>query len=112
MKNEIFNHNKIKKRNIAGCLIIFYLIIAYIFGLWPFDKTNRAVANSNFNVYFSFPYQIKEDFKQYYLGRSSSLSSCGLMASSYAFKKGVHDKKWSYICCRITSNSNCASKHR
>ena len=90
-----------------GYLIVIYLIASYFFGWWPFDETERAIDNSDFNVYFYYP-----NNKEEYLGQASGLASCGSVAHSYAYQKSMHSSNWSYICCRITSDSGCASKHR
>ena len=88
-------------------IIIIYLVIAYFVGWWPFDDTDRAVENSNFNVYFYYPSDQEE-----FLGQANGLSSCQATASSFAYQKNLIDSNWSYICCRITSDSSCATKHR
>jgi len=89
-------------------LLIVSAIAAWYFSWWPFDNTERAIENSQFNVYFYYP-----DDKEEYLGAYSGLGGC----QSAAYSKADHldlpqSSSWSYICCRITSSSNCASKHR
>ena len=90
-----------------GYLIVFYLIAAYFFGWWPLDSTERAIDNSDFNVHFYYP-----NNKEEYVGYTTGLSSCGSLARSHAYQKGVQNSSWSYICCRVTSDSSCESKHR
>jgi len=89
-------------------LIFFYAIAAWYFSWWPFDETERAIDNSQFNVYFYYP-----NDKEEYLGEYSGLTGC----QSAAYAKAAYldlprSSSWSYICCRKTSSSSCASKHR
>ena len=88
-------------------LVILYLVAAYFLGWWPFNETERAVGNSDFNVYFYYP-----NGKEKYLGQVSGLSACQSAAGSYAARKEVDSSTWSYICCRVTNDSSCESKHR
>jgi len=61
------------------------------------------------NVYFYFP----EGEKEYYLGRTKGASSCGSMAHSYAYSKGLSgNSEWSYICCTEEGGSDCYRKIR
>lgn len=90
-----------------GYLIVFYFIAAYLWGWWPFANTDRAIESSDFNVYFYYP-----NAKEEYIGQTAGLPSCGSLARSYAYQKEVQGGNWSYICCRITSDSSCKSKHR
>lgn len=90
-----------------GYIVVIYIIASYFFGWWPFDETERAIENSNFNVYFYYP-----NDKEVYVGQVSGLSSCQSTASSYAYRKNMSSSNWTYICCRVTSGSSCASKHR
>jgi hypothetical protein len=62
---------------------------------------------SDFNAYFYFP-----DDREEYLGQVTGLSSCQSAAGARAKELNMIDSDWSYICCRITSSSSCASKHR
>ncbi len=72
------------------------------------DYTCKELENSNYNVYFYFP-----DNTEYYLGVSSSLTSCNSIAVSYANKKNMSSSSgWGYICCLKTKTSECAEKHR
>lgn len=70
------------------------------------DYTCDQLENSTYNVYFYFP-----DSTEYYLGQSSSLSSCGSSANNYARSRNI-GYGWSWICCLETSNSSCAEAHR
>jgi len=72
------------------------------------DFTCAQLENSQYNAYFYFP-----DNKEVYLGEAYSLSSCGLMAHSYANRKGLsRGDGWGYICCLIAKGSSCYEKHR
>lgn len=86
-------------------LIIIYFVAAYFLSWWPFEDTERAINNSDFNVYFYYPYE-----KEEYLGQVDGLTACGSVASNYASSNNISD--WSYICCRIDDGSSCKSKHR
>ena len=88
-------------------LLIIYLIAAYFFGWWPFDETDRAIENSDFNVYFYYP-----GGKEEYLGYVNGLSACQAAARSKAYSSNLSDSDWSYICCRATGSSSCETKHR
>ena len=55
------------------------------------------------STYFYFP-----NDKEVYLGDTKGASSCGDMAYSYAYEKGLHhSSNWSYICCTHEEGSNC-----
>lgn len=88
-------------------LIVIYLVASFFLGWWPFDETDRAIENSDFDIYFYYP-----NGKEEYLGQVRRLSSCQSVAGSYAYNKGISSSDWSYICCRVTSDSSCASKHK
>lgn len=72
------------------------------------DFTCSQLENSDYNVYFWFP----DNDKEYFLGRSTSLSMCGSMARNYAYEKNVTYEDWDYICCLNTDGSSCKEKHR
>lgn len=88
--------------------IIIYLIAAYFLGWWPFDDTERAIERSDFNVYFYYPGNEREE----YLGQVSGLSACQSAANSRAYSLDMQSADWDYICCRVTSSSSCESKHQ
>lgn len=96
----------LRKDNRVPLLVIGYLVAAWYFSWWPFDNTERAIEASSFNVYF-FPQGGEE-----YLGVAESLSQCQNVAQSLAVKNELSRSEWNYVCCRITSSSSCASKHR
>lgn len=87
-------------------LIIGYLLAAWYFSWWPFDNTERAVEASSFNVYFY------TGDREEYLGVAGNLSRCHNVAQAKAVEDELSASEWSYVCCRITSSSSCASKHR
>jgi hypothetical protein len=72
------------------------------------DFTCKQLENSNYNVYFWYP----DSEKEYYLGKSTSLSMCGSMANNYAYDKNVFSRNWDYICCLDKDGSSCKEKHR
>jgi len=88
-------------------LIVIYLVAAFFLNLWPFDNTERAIEASDFNAYFYYP-----NGNEYYLGKVTGLPACQSTARSHAAYKNISNSNWSYICCRITSDSSCATKHR
>jgi hypothetical protein len=61
---------------------------------------------ADFNAYFYYP-EGREEF----LGLVRGLSACQVAASSRAASLHI-TKGWSYICCKQTSSSSCASKHK
>jgi len=72
------------------------------------DFTCEEIEQANYNVYFYFPDQQEE-----YLGQTTGLSSCGSIAHSFASDKNLYgNSEWGYICCMITSESQCYEKHR
>ena len=48
--------------------------------------------------------------KANYWNRKEALSSCNTYAHSLAREKGL--RNWSYVCCTVTSSSNCVTKVR
>ncbi len=88
-------------------LIIVYLISSWYFSWWPFNETDRAIENSQYNAYFYYPNDREE-----YLGQVDGLSACQSAAWAKARSLSMVDANWSYICCRITRSSSCESKHR
>jgi hypothetical protein len=63
--------------------------------------------HEDFNAYFYFP-----DGREEYLGGVRGLSACQSAANARASALNMSASDWSYICCRKTSSSECASKHR
>jgi len=45
-----------------------------------------------------------------YFSREEALSECGARASSVAQTNRLYD--WSYVCCTVTSSSDCVKKVR
>lgn len=88
-------------------LIILYLVTSWYFSWWPFNETDRAIENSDYNAYFYYPNDREE-----YLGQVSGLNDCQSVAWEKARTLNMVNSDWSYICCRITRSSACASKHR
>lgn len=64
---------------------------------------------ADFNAYFYFPDNNREEF----LGLMKGLSACQRAAGTRAASLNMsRSSGWSYICCKKTSSSNCESKHR
>lgn len=63
--------------------------------------------SSTFNVYV-YP---DGDRPEIYLGQAAGLSQCQSRAWAFKSEKNL-DNNWSYICCRQTNASSCASKHK
>ena len=92
-------------QKIKQCLKNFCFAFAAIGLMACGDNTKSA----SYNVYFWFP----DDSKEYHLGVSSGLDSCGSIAHSFANTKGLtRADGWSYVCCMKTATSECAEKHR
>lgn len=63
---------------------------------------------ATFNAYFYYP-NAREEF----LGLVQGLSVCQRTAHSRANSLNMSSSAgWSYICCKKTANSSCASKHK
>ena len=67
----------------------------------------QSPENYTYNTYF---YDSNE--REVYLGVVKGLAACQSSASGYANSTGLSNSEWSYICCRKTSASECASKHK
>lgn len=89
-------------------LIIIYAGLAWYFGWWPLNDTERAIERSRFNVYFFY----SDGNKSAYLGEADGLQACGDVAKAYSQHWPNGEGAWSYVCCRVTSDSSCATKHR
>jgi len=69
---------------------------------------SENLESSEFNAYFYYP-----DDREVHLGVVRGISECQSAASAYAASKGfTRSDRWDYICCRRTSSSECATKHR
>ena len=69
---------------------------------------DSSLEDADFNAYFYYP-----DDRQEFLGLVHGLSACQAAANGRADELGMSSSAgWSYICCRQTSSSSCASKHR
>lgn len=88
-------------------LIMIYAGLAWYFGWWPLNNTTRAIENGTYGIYYTAP-----DGKESYLGTSNGLSECGAIAYSKANWSAHKQGTWSYVCCRVTSSSNCEAKYR
>jgi len=88
-------------------IIFAYLGLAWYLSWWPFNDTERAIEASQYNVYFYYP-----DDREVFVGEADGLEMCRNTARGYAYGRNMIQSDWNYICCRITSSSNCASKHR
>jgi hypothetical protein len=77
-------------------LIVFYLIFAWFWGVWPFnvDDIRPMQHGQGYDVYFSHPGKRGE-----YLGRVKGLDACAGKAFLRAKEKNIGDwKKWSFNC--------------
>ena len=64
---------------------------------------------ADFNAYFYFPDNNREEF----LGLVKGLSACQRVAGARATSLNMsRSSGWSYICCKKTLSSNCESKHK
>jgi hypothetical protein len=90
-------------------LILLLLVLPIIAVLGRGDECQKCaeLEKAQYNVYFWFP----GNDKDYYLGETTGLSTCGSVAHAYASKKDVLRSNWSYICCLKTSSSGCEEKH-
>lgn len=77
-------------------LIVFYLIFAWFWNVWPFNGENIQPLQhgQNYNVYFYHP-----DKREEYLGRVKGLDACAGKAYLWAKDKDIIDSsKWKYKC--------------
>ncbi len=65
------------------------------------------VEKANYNVQFIYPNQ-----KEITLGEVSGLSSCKLLAKSFAKDEGILRESWDYSCCMAAEGDSCLEKHR
>lgn len=64
---------------------------------------------AEFNAFFYHP----GDGKEERLGVVTGLGSCQRAAHDRAATLGISKTSgWSYVCCRRTSSSECATKHK
>ena len=85
-------------------LLLFGLLAVGLTGCWE-----ENLENADFNTYFYYPNNGREEF----LGLVHGLSSCQSAASGKAISLNMtRSTGWSYICCKKTSSSSCESKHR
>lgn len=65
------------------------------------------LTKANFNVYYQVGYEGR------FIGTAKGLDQCAVMAKSQAQIEGLlGTNRWGYVCCLITSDSSCESKHR
>jgi len=65
------------------------------------------IEKAKYNVGFVYP-----DKKEILLGKVSSLSSCKILAKSFAKDENILRENWDYNCCMIAEGSTCFEKHR
>jgi len=96
--------------NITG-MIFCYLVIAWFVCWWPFNENSSWLKNSHYAyvVYFYLPHNKEENL---HLGIVNDLQSCNALALDFANSKRLSTSEWGYVCCKITSTSNCAAKER
>lgn len=85
--------------------ISFIALLAFgLVGCWE-----ENLEQSEFNAYFYYPNNSREEF----LGLVKGLSACQSAASARAASLNMSSSTgWSYICCKKTSTSSCESKHK
>jgi hypothetical protein len=77
-------------------LIVFYLVFAWFWGVWPFngEEIRPVQHGQDYKVYFYHPGNREE-----YLGRVKGLDACAGKAYLWAKDKNIIDSdKWNYKC--------------
>jgi hypothetical protein len=77
-------------------LIVFYLIFAWFWGVWPFNEEDIRPARhgKGYEVFVSHP-----DNREEYLGRVKGLDACAGKAYLWVKKKNIAgSKNWNYKC--------------
>ena len=85
-------------------LIAVGLLTLSLAGCWE-ENLERA----NFNAYFYYPDNGREEFLGLVRGLSACQSAAGARAASLNMSRSTG---WSYICCKKTSSSSCETKHK
>lgn len=71
--------------------------------------TPESLETTEFNAYFYYPDTNREE----YLGVVRGISACQSAAAARARSLNMTaSTRWSYICCKQTRTSSCASKHK
>jgi len=65
------------------------------------------IEKAQYNVQFIYP-----DQKEILLGKVSSLSSCKVLAKSFAKDEKILRETWDYKCCMVAEGNSCLEKHR
>lgn len=65
------------------------------------------IEKATYDVQFIYP-----DQKEISIGKVSSLSSCKVLAKSFAKDADILRQSWDYSCCMIAEGSACLEKHR
>lgn len=65
------------------------------------------IEQAKYNVQFIYP-----DQKEILLGKVNSLSSCKVLAKSFAKDEDILRESWDYSCCMVAEGSACLEKHR
>lgn len=85
-----------------------FRILALLFIAIALVACEENLENAEFNAYFFYP-----DDQNEYLGLVQGLSACQSAASAKAHSLRMSSSSgWSYICCKKTSKSSCATKHK
>ena len=94
--------------------IILAAILLSLCGCDSYDSDNYPYGMKGLNVYVHNDNTGEDLFAGFveanYLSRSDGTSQCGALASSAAVEN--HLKNWSYVCCTVTSDSDCVTKVR
>jgi|GEM_PF-2567405 len=94
----------------AGVLLSIALLS--IMGCNGHDSDFFPYGLKGFDVYV---YDIRKDQEFYeghieasYFSRNKGLNDCQVQARAAASRRNLDE--WSYVCCTVTSSSNCATK--
>jgi hypothetical protein len=86
-------------------LIVFYLVFAWFWGVWPLngEDIRPMQHDQGYDVYF---YHL--DKREEFLGRVKELDACSGKAYLWAKEKNIiGSKKWNYKCCSSHKGSDC-----
>jgi|SaaInlStandDraft_5_1057022.scaffolds.fasta_scaffold197440_2 hypothetical protein len=89
-------------------LIVFYLIFAWFWGVWPFNGEDiRPMQHGQgYDVYFYHP-----DKREEQLGRVEGLDACAGKAYLWAKDKNLIDSnEWRFKCCLNRKGLKCYEK--
>lgn len=82
------------------------VFLACLFAVGLSSCSGDDLEKEEFNVLFYSGGQ------EQFLGAVSGLSACQSAASAKATSTNLSPSSWSYVCCKKTATSDCASKHK